>query len=168
GGTWASRSRSAISSPATSSSSTASATSASTSVGGSSSTPRTPERWFRSPACPAGTPPRTSARAALLVRGLAAQRDPEDRRHRDGQQPPRVDACGHERRGCADRDHDACGGSPVVADDEVPPEPAERLDAPHANAIRRRLSIATAADDSATTNASTAGREASSPGQCAP
>src|SRR5439155_1494189 len=102
------------------------------------------------------------------LRNRAAQREPEDRGDGDWHQPPRVDASRDECRGGADGEHDAGGGAPVVADDEVPPELAERADAPHANAGRLRLSVATAANESAQTKTRTTGRDASSPGQSAP
>src|SRR4029079_17848729 len=81
---------------------------------------------------------------------------------------PGVDAACDERGRRADREHDTGGGTPVVADDEVPPEVPERADASHANARRRRRRSATDENDSTITNPSTPGSEASSPGQCAP
>src|SRR5205823_14504566 len=98
----------------------------------------------------------------------SAQREPQHSRHCDGHQPPRIDP-GRDEGGCAsDREHDAGRRSPVVAHDEVPPEMAEGADAAHAKATRRRLSEATAPKESRTTNASTPGNDALSPGQCAP
>ena len=57
---------------------------------------------------------------------------------------------------------DAGGGAPVVADDEVPPEVAERADVSHASASRAGVSVRDGCERAATsTNARTAGSAAS-------
>ena len=79
-----------------------------------------------------------------------------------------------EQRGQRERDRDACGDAPVVADDEVPPEAAERAEIPHASApavtrtVRRRRSARTSTSETTPKNAITASSESSSPGQSTP
>src|SRR5579884_34106 len=94
------------------------------------------------------------------LRGGAAQRDVEQREHREGEEPPDL-----EHRGHAERDRDARGDQRVVADDEVPEEARDLHTAGAVRGARRRR---TNANDARQTNASTPGSEASPPGQRAP
>src|SRR6185437_12641930 len=114
------------------------------SAGTSSSTRRTPATWSRSARSRAGTPTPTSAPAVLPASPAQAERQHcGDGR---GHEPPGVEPGCDECRRDADRESDARGGAPVVADDEVPPEEPEGPDATHANAgRRRRLRVVTAA-----------------------
>src|SRR5437764_2933172 len=85
------------------------------------------------------------------------------RRH--GHQPPRGDTVVCEPIGRRQRDGDARGDAPVVADDEVDPEAEETL---HVGASLRRRRPATNVKENARTAARTTGSAASSPGQRAP
>src|SRR5205823_5120034 len=57
--------------------------------------------------------------------GCAVHRREEEQRHRQRQQPPWIRAEGGEQARQAERHRDSRGDAPVVADHEVPPEPAE-------------------------------------------
>src|SRR5581483_879819 len=110
-----------------------------------------------------------------LRRGRAAQRHVEHEGDRERHRPPHRHAARRECGGRADREHDANGRAPVVADDEVPPESPEGDDVLHArtsavtNRSRlRRRSAATKTADSAITKASTPNSAASEPGQLPP
>src|SRR6266702_4213327 len=96
----------------------------------------------------------------------AVQRGGEHERDGRRENPP-----GREDRGHAERDRDARCGQPVVADDEVPPEAAER-GKPTAHAIATRAcrarSTPTSVADQRITNARTPRIAASPPGQSAP
>src|SRR5437764_14669968 len=71
-------------------------------------------------------------RASWLARSTDRAR--EQQRDGDRQHPPRVDSYVRQQRRESDRERDAHRDAPVVADDEVPPEAAERADVPHAPA----------------------------------
>src|SRR5207244_3384704 len=73
-----------------------------------------------------------------------------------------------EQRDESDRDGDARGDPPVVADDEVPPEACEPLHATAASRRRRRRSSPTRTSETSRTKARTTGRAASPSGQPAP
>src|SRR2546422_11582863 len=88
----------------------------------------------------------------------AGDREGEQRRDGEGQDPPRLHGGRQRARGAA-----ADGTPPVVADQKVPQEERKR---PHA--VAGLLSAAASPSESPTTNASTAGSEASPPGQFAP
>src|SRR5207248_1647562 len=88
----------------------------------------------------------------------AANRQSEQRRHGEWQQPPPLRRCGDHERG-----RDSRGDAPVVADHELPDEPAEGL---HAGAAR--LSPPTSAAEKRNTQTMITGRAASPPGQWAP
>src|SRR5204863_3500549 len=87
------------------------------------------------------------------------------RRDREGQDDPGRRPGRREQSGEAEREGDAHGHAPVVADDEVPPEGPQ---AAHASASLRRRSAVTYPSETRITNASTNGRAASSPGQSTP
>src|SRR4051812_26128527 len=76
-----------------------------------------------------------SGRSGCSWSGGVGDRDGEQRRDGDRQQPPQVDPVVGGDRHHGESDHDAEGEAPVVADDEVVPEPSEQSDAPHATAL---------------------------------
>src|SRR5262249_11927316 len=112
--------------------------------------------------------------AAGAVTGDGAQeRAGEDERDRRREQPPGVDAPVRQYRRQTERDRDAGRDPPVVADDEVPPETAERAQTAHAPASAgtsrcRRRNAWTQAKETNPKNASTPRIESSSPGQSTP
>src|SRR6266508_5690509 len=113
------------------------------------------------------------ARASAPV-GSASQRQREHDCDRGREEPPRVHALVRQECGERESDRDACGHAPVVADDEVPPEAAERAEILHASApavtriVRLRRSAPTSTRETSPKNAITASSESSSPGQSTP
>src|SRR5262249_32346159 len=86
--------------------------------------------------------------------------------------PPGRDAVVGEAGAEADRDREADGNAPVVADDEVPPEAGEAADRPHASTARRRSRrrwrSRTAPSDTSARKPRIARSAPSPPGQLAP
>src|SRR6185437_5546558 len=116
-----------------------------------------------------------SANVSSAGRGLGrayrpAQRQPEDERDGQWQEPPGRHASCLERSRRADRHGDERRHAPVVAHDEVPPEPAERCEVLQAGTAssRSRRSSRTKASDMRTTKPSTPRIAASPPGHSAP
>src|SRR6516225_3862327 len=113
---------------------------------------------------------------SLAARGarLAAHRLHEQQGDRDREQPPRVDALVREEPHERERHREPDGDAPVVPDDEVPPEAAERRDVLHAllsagfRAVRRRLSERVSANDTSAMNATMPKIARSDPGQSTP
>ena len=114
--------------------------------------------------------PAHSATVALEPQHLPANAEQEQHRHRDRQEPPRGDPERHERGLDGDPEHDARGDPPVVADDEVPPEAAERLT--RASPGPTGSAAAPQARDQGERDEQDEGEDpgsaASEPGQCAP
>src|SRR6266542_2176414 len=124
------------------------------------------------------TRPPSSARGrrarASALDGSAAQRQREHECDRGREEPPRVHAVVRQECGERESDRNACGDAPVVADDEVPPEAAERAEILHASApavtriVRLRRSERTSTSETSPKNPIPASRESSSPGQSTP
>src|SRR5262249_27504838 len=95
--------------------------------------------------------------------------------HRHGQKPPGRDVAALQHPGQPEPDGEPRGDAPVVADDEVPPEPPERTHALHACAATARVSAAfrrrsarVSASDTRPTYATIARTATSEPGQSTP
>src|SRR4249919_4321987 len=106
--------------------------------------------------------------------GRPPQRPGERERDDDRQEPPGVDAKAGQDSGEHEPEADRRRDDPIVADDEVPPETAKRAHVAHAPAPavaaerRWRRRERTRPKESAPTNAITARRDSSSPGQSTP
>src|SRR5258706_10295483 len=97
----------------------------------------------------------TSARVSQSASAarLAPDGSAEYERDRNRQQPPRGDVAVRKQPGESERDGEADGNAPVVADDEIPPEASEASHVAHARAPagsstmrrRRRTRTSTAA-----------------------
>src|SRR5690348_3873500 len=111
------------------------------------------------------------------ARGLRTAPDGRDEQdgNRGREQPPRVRVVRGEQLRQREGDGDARGDTPVVPDDEVPPEASEAADVVHAApsdgrsaCSRRQRSTRASVSESTATNAITPSTAASEPGQSTP
>src|SRR3954454_4088188 len=105
---------------------------------------------------------------------FASERGGKESRYPKRKQPPRVDALVREQRGQPERNCETRRDTPVVANDEVPPEERERPEVLHAltsaarSVGRRRRSRRTSANETAATKVTRPSSESSSPGHSTP
>ena len=79
--------------------------------------------------------------STMLSTSFSPERSSEDNHNREREEPPRVVACSCKKGSESQTDDDASCHTPIVADDEVPPEACEGVSVTHALASAGILTI---------------------------